>query len=40
MADMEAEDYKHYVCIEPGYVMSEITVPAHQEFVLSQIITL
>ncbi|KAK8803476.1 hypothetical protein WA158_001170 [Blastocystis sp. Blastoise] len=38
IGDMEPEDYKSYVCIEPGYVMKHFTLPANKICSLSQTI--
>ena len=39
IADMEDEDYKKYVCVEPGFVRSHRAVKPHHQFALKQRIT-
>lgn len=39
IADMEDDDYKKYVCIEPGYVRDHLTLKPNHQFSLMQTIT-
>ena len=39
IADMEDEDYKKYVCVEPGFVRNHRTVKPNHQFLLKQTIT-
>lgn len=39
IGDMEDDDYKKYVCVEPGFVRSHRAVNAHHQLSLKQTMT-